>query len=271
MACAAIGFSSLPDILWRKPTNAPNKFMGSGMLPAGAYVTYEHEYILVLRKGAPRPFAGVEGRALRRESAFFWEERNHWFSDLWSDLRGTGQALGARAAGPGRERSAAFPFELPFRLVQMFSVYGDTVFDPFAGTGTTLHAAASSGRSSVGFELDPELADVARRGLSESVAVGQARVSARLAAHRRFVASRLSDNKSFAHHNLPHDIAVMTAQETSLHLRAPTAVTVDGVCGVADFELEHAVSTTPTRIVLAANFFVEWITCCNLRAAHMRR
>jgi len=51
-----LGFSSLPCILWRKQTNAPNKFMGSGMLPAGAYVTLEHEYILILRKGPKREF-----------------------------------------------------------------------------------------------------------------------------------------------------------------------------------------------------------------------
>ena len=51
-----IGFSALPDILWRKQTNAPNKFMGSGMLPAGAYVTLEHEYILIVRKGSKREF-----------------------------------------------------------------------------------------------------------------------------------------------------------------------------------------------------------------------
>jgi len=51
---SSLGFSVLPEILWRKQTNAPNKFMGSGMLPAGAYVTLEHEYILVVRKGAGR-------------------------------------------------------------------------------------------------------------------------------------------------------------------------------------------------------------------------
>ncbi len=51
-----IGFSALPDILWRKQANTPNKFMGSGMLPAGAYVTLEHEYILILRKGQKREF-----------------------------------------------------------------------------------------------------------------------------------------------------------------------------------------------------------------------
>ena len=54
--CLDLGFAALPDILWRKPTNAPTKFMGSGMLPVGAYVTYEHEYILVLRKGTRRQF-----------------------------------------------------------------------------------------------------------------------------------------------------------------------------------------------------------------------
>ena len=52
----SIGFSALPDILWRKQANTPNKFMGSGMLPAGAYVTLEHEYILIVRKGSKREF-----------------------------------------------------------------------------------------------------------------------------------------------------------------------------------------------------------------------
>ena len=91
----AAGFGLLPDILWRKPTNAPNKFMGSGMLPAGAYVTYEHEYIIVARKGGKRSFRTVADRARRRRSAFFWEERNQWFSDLWQGLTGTRQHLDA--------------------------------------------------------------------------------------------------------------------------------------------------------------------------------
>ena len=59
------GFAALPDILWRKQTNAPNKFMGSGMLPVGAYVTYEHEYILVLRKGRRREFREADEKARR--------------------------------------------------------------------------------------------------------------------------------------------------------------------------------------------------------------
>ena len=85
----ALGLTPLPDVLWRKPTNAPSKFLGSGMLPAGAYVTYEHEYILIARKGGLRRFRTAGERLLRRQSAFFWEERNRWFSDIWADLKGT--------------------------------------------------------------------------------------------------------------------------------------------------------------------------------------
>ena len=110
-----IGFSALPDILWRKQTNAPNKFMGSGMLPAGAYVTLEHEYILILRKGSKREFKTECEKQNRRESALFWEERNIWYSDVWMDIKGTGQRLSDELS---RLRSAAFPYELAYRSGQ---------------------------------------------------------------------------------------------------------------------------------------------------------
>ncbi len=88
-----LGFVTLPDILWRKPTNASYKFMGSEMLPVGAYVTNEHEYILLARKGVRRIFQTRDEKQVRRQSTFFWEERNHWFSGIWTDLRGTKQKL----------------------------------------------------------------------------------------------------------------------------------------------------------------------------------
>jgi DNA modification methylase len=146
-AMSTIGFHALPDILWRKQTNAPNKFMGSGMLPAGAYVTYEHEYILIFRKGSKRQFATEEDKARRRASSFFWEERNVWFSDVWTDLKGANQELCDQSA---RTRSGAYPFELAFRLICMYSLYGDLVFDPFLGTGTTTAAAIAARRNSLG-------------------------------------------------------------------------------------------------------------------------
>ena len=152
--CFDLGFDVLPVILWRKQTNAPNKFMGSGMLPAGAYVTLEHEYILIFRKGNKRVFASAEEKHKRMQSSYFWEERNTWFSDIW-DFKGARQEINDKEL---RSRSAAYPFLLPFRLINMYSVFGDTVLDPFLGTGTSALAAITAGRNSVGYEIDKSFA-----------------------------------------------------------------------------------------------------------------
>ena len=149
--CLSLGLQNLPNILWRKPTNAPNKFMGSGMLPSGAYVTLEHEHILIFRKGNKMSFPN-EKRQLRRESSYFWEERNIWFSDIWDDVMGSKQVLKSKDV---RSRSAAYPFELAYRLINMYSCKGDTILDPFWGTGTTSLAALASERNSIGIELEP--------------------------------------------------------------------------------------------------------------------
>ncbi len=226
-AALALGFTVLPDILWRKPTNAPNKFMGSGMLPAGAYVTYEHEYVLIFRKGGKRVFRSKEDRAWRQRSAFFWEERNQWFSDVWMDLRGTRQQVGSVA---DRDRSAAFPLELPRRLVYMYSAQGDTVLDPFAGTGTTAAAAAVAGRSSVGVELDGSFAPLVGQSLTGAVRYGPGLVQRRLDAHRDFVVERLAAGKVMKHFNEPHGLPVVTGQERRLELLVPTSMSDDGPC-----------------------------------------
>ncbi len=149
--CLKTGFQNLPNIIWRKPTNSPTKFMGSGMLPPGAYVTLEHEHILVFRKGSLRKFNNDSEKQLRQESAFFWEERNLWFSDIWFDLKGTEQNLNKKDL---RKRSAAYPYELVYRLINMFSIKNDMVLDPFMGTGTSMAAAMCAERNSVGYELD---------------------------------------------------------------------------------------------------------------------
>lgn len=217
----AAGLTALPDVLWRKPTNAPNKFMGSGMLPAGAYVTYEHEYILIFRKGDKRAFSG-KARALRQRSAYFWEERNRWFSDLWEGLPGTPQRLPHAAA---RARSAAFPFALPYRLICMYSAQGDTVWDPFLGTGTTTLAAAAAGRHSVGTEHSAAMLEVVGATLSRLPQVGLYSVRRRLAEHRRFVAERLALGKPVKHHNPLYRFPVVTRQETRLLLPWPVELT----------------------------------------------
>jgi modification methylase len=222
-----LGMTPLPDILWRKPTNAPNKFMGSGMLPAGAYVTYEHEYILIFRKGGKRTFSESE-KSVRGTSAFFWEERNTWFSDLWTDLKGTGQRLGQDGL---RDRSAAFPFELPFRLVNMYALQGDTVLDPFVGTGTTMAAAFAAARNSVGYDRTPELRPVVQATLAAAIPIGQSRAAERLAAHAAFMQARAADGKEAKHTSTVYGFPVVTGQERELRLFAPERIVlgVDGV------------------------------------------
>jgi DNA modification methylase len=220
-----IGFQPLPLILWRKPTNAPNKFMGSGMLPPGAYMTLEHEYILVLRKGAKRMFSTESDKQRRRESAFFWEERNTWFSDVWMGLIGAAQRL---AGNDIRKRSAAFPFELPYRLINMFSVAGDIVLDPFMGIGTTMAAAMAAARSSIGYELEAEF----RESITENVAVmaplAHRRLAERLHGHQEFVEQRTAAGRPMKHRNRPYGFPVMTRQEVDLVFHRPTAVSQTG-------------------------------------------
>lgn len=68
--CISLGFTVLPEIIWRKQSNKPNKFMGSGMLPPNAYVTQEHEFILILRKGTNRQFDEEEMQKGRKAPFF---------------------------------------------------------------------------------------------------------------------------------------------------------------------------------------------------------
>lgn len=217
--CSQFGFDVLPLIHWYKPTNAPSKFMGSGMLPPGAYVTLEHEYVLIFRKGGKREFAGSE-RDRRRRSAFFWEERNVWFSDRWT-IGSARQLL--QSDGP-RERSAAFPVELPLRLAAMFSVEGDTILDPFAGTGTTARAAATTGRNSVSIDIEPAFCERSLEALLEWQPQAAAHQESRIAAHRRFARERAEAGKPCKHTN-PRYGPVVTSQERELMIPVPAAAT----------------------------------------------
>ncbi|USZ69246.1 site-specific DNA-methyltransferase [Halorussus salilacus] len=203
------GFEPLPELLWRKPVNSATKFMGSGMIPPNAYVTLEHEYVLVFRNG--RDSRAFEPEAERRyNAAYFWEERNRWFSDLWTDVTGEFQSLDH---GDLRERSAAYPFEVPYRLVNMYSVYGDTVLDPFWGTGTTSLAAMTAGRNSVGYEMDEEFVEVFDDRVADVPRVSREVIGKRLDNHREFVAERREDGESFKYDAENYDFPVTTKQE----------------------------------------------------------
>ncbi|WP_439699063.1 DNA-methyltransferase [Mucilaginibacter sp. AW1-7] len=212
-----LGFNNMPNIIWRKQTNAPNKFMGSGMLPAGAYVTLEHEWILIFRKGGKRVFKTEIEKQLRRESAFFWEERNTWFSDLW-DLKGVKQKLDSPDT---RTRSAAYPFEIPYRLINMYSVKGDTVLDPFLGTGTTTLTAMAAGRNSIGVEIDQSFLPIIEDNIERSVPEQLNRyIINRIENHKNFITIRNLDEDSneIKHFNDNLNLPVMTSQETGMKL-----------------------------------------------------
>lgn len=222
-ACLDLGFTNLPNIIWRKQTNAPNKFMGSGMLPCGAYVTLEHEYILIFRKGSKREYKKEEQKSVRKKSAFFWEERNAWFSDLW-DLKGTKQKI---TNSETRDRSAAFPFEVPYRLINMYSQYGDTILDPFFGLGTTMLAAMALGRHSVGFEIDDKLKSSIEDKLNGfSIDDFNGVIKNRFDKHAEFVKARSAEKGPFKHYNNVLCSDVMTSQEEELEFHYLTQIDI---------------------------------------------
>ena len=220
-----IGFSALPDILWRKQANTPNKFMGSGMLPAGAYVTLEHEYILIVRKGSKREFKTEDEKQNRRESALFWEERNMWYSDVWMDIKGVEQKLPKAIS---RLRSAAFPFDLAYRLINMYAVKGDVILDPFLGTGTTTAAAMTSGRNSIGVEIDNGFQHVICPIAHHIVGFSNGYLSDRLQRHFAFVENRIQNSGNVKYTNKYYGCPVVTSQEQFIFLNGLEVVHTRG-------------------------------------------
>ena len=224
----ALGFDTLPVVLWRKQTNAPNKFMGSGMLPSGAYVTLEHEYVLVFRKGAKREFKTEAEKSERMKSSFFWEERNKWFSDVW-DFKGTSQVLNNSEL---RGRSAAFPLELAYRLINMYSLYGDVVLDPFLGTGTTALASIACGRNSIGIEIDKAFSGIIVEQEKSFLPIANDLLSNRIACHEEFVEFFTKTKGPLKYRNDNHGFPVMTRQETGIRLFKIEEISETGVSEV---------------------------------------
>lgn len=248
-----LGFEPLPELLWRKPVNSAAKFMGSGMLPPNAYVTLEHEYILIFRNGETRR-RFEPGSERRYNSAYFWEERNRWFSDVWTELTGELQTLDH---GELRSRSAAYPFEVPYRLINMFSVYGDTVLDPFWGSGTTSLAAMTAARNSIGYEIEPEFVQLFDERVEDTPSFSRKVIRRRLDDHREFVEDTLESGDEFEYEAENYDFPVTTKQEKPLQFYAVESVeqiaggyrTVhepaegDGVASDADTGVDTATSS----------------------------
>jgi site-specific DNA-methyltransferase (adenine-specific) len=149
------------NIIWQKisttNTTGGGPLMGSMYYPKDGHVTYEHEYITLFRKQGkwPRPSPEQQER-----SRLTKEERSEWFRGTWK-------------VAPERQNvhGAVFPVEVPRRLIRMYSFWGETVLDPFLGTGTTSLAADLEGRNSVGYEINEEFRGLIREKLGVTAQV----------------------------------------------------------------------------------------------------
>jgi site-specific DNA-methyltransferase (adenine-specific) len=145
--CRKIGFDNLNPIIWHKIANASyevtngSKFLGKPYEP-NAIIKNDIEFILMQRKpgGYRKPT-----EEQRRKSMIEKKDFEQWFQQIWN-IPGASQ----------KRHPAPFPLELASRLVRMFSFVGDTVLDPFCGTGTTMVAALKYDRNGIGIEIDPD-------------------------------------------------------------------------------------------------------------------
>ena len=117
-----------------------------------------------------------------------------------------------------RNRNASFPFEIPYRLVNMYSAENDTVLDPFCGLGTTNLACMAAHRNSIGVEIDKGIADLARERLNVSANDLNKIINSRISAHLSFIASLPEEKKAKCYHNDFHKFPVKTKQETAIYI-----------------------------------------------------
>jgi len=156
--CRCLGFDNLATVIWHKIANAQYEAGGAGGILGKPYepnavIKNDVEFILMERKpGAYRK----PSRTTRLMSIISADRHRLWFQQIWTGITGA----------PTRNHPAPFPVALAERVIRMFSFVGDTVLDPFAGTGTTAVAASRCGRNSVSVEVDPTYVDFAERRIN---------------------------------------------------------------------------------------------------------
>lgn len=157
-----LGLDCLTPILWQKIANGATEVQGNGAgfygkpYQPGAIIKNDIEYILFLRKGGEYRSPSTIQRAL---SMLNKDEMQSWMRSFWSDIKGESTRRG---------HPAPYPVALAERLIKMFSFAGDTVLDPFAGTGTTAAAAMVCGRSSISVEIEEKYLTMAEQRLREA-------------------------------------------------------------------------------------------------------
>src|SRR3989338_6347223 len=153
--CETIGFDYMGAVIWQKSTTMNTSggatIMGSFPYPRNGIIKLDYEFILLFKKiGTPEKI----DKNLKELSEMTKEEWNTYFQGHWN-------FNGVRQDG----HIAMFPEELPKRLIKMFSFAGDTVLDPFVGSGTTSLAAKNLGRNSAGYEINPKFIDMIKQKL----------------------------------------------------------------------------------------------------------
>jgi modification methylase len=158
-----LGLDCLTPILWHKIANGANEAEGNGAgfygkpYQPGSIIKNDTEFLLFMRKGGSYRSSSMLKKALSMLSR---EEMKSWLRSIWTDIRGASTRDG---------HPAPYPAELAERLIRLFSFAGDTVVDPFAGTGSTTLAAIRAGRNSIANELEPKYLTISqRRVLAES-------------------------------------------------------------------------------------------------------
>lgn len=153
-----LGFDHLQGIVWYKVANIrleasrSTRYLGKPNLPGGI-VKNDIEHLVFLRKPGYRSPSG----AMEEASFIPAKDYGKWFRSIWDDIPGASL----------RDHPAPYPLELATRLVSMFSFVGDTVLDPFAGTGTTALAAMQHHRSSVSYEVEPKYVGLIEKRLAQ--------------------------------------------------------------------------------------------------------
>ena len=156
--CESLGMDYMGAIIWQKATtmntSGGGAIMGSFPYPRNGILKMDYEFILLFKKlgDAPKPTAEQ-----KKASEISKEEWNQYFSSHWN-------FNGVKQYG----HIAMFPEELPKRLIKMFSFVGETVLDPFAGSGTTSLAAKHLSRNSIGYEINKEFEPFIREKLIDS-------------------------------------------------------------------------------------------------------
>ena len=154
--CRAIGFNNLAPIIWHKIANAAYEATGNGggflgkPYEPNAVIKNDIEFILMERKPGGYRSPSLATRIL---SVIPVDQHKVWFQQIWNGVTGAST----------KNHPAPYPLALAERLIRMFSFVGDTVLDPFMGTGTTNIAAAKWGRNSIGVEVDTHYFEMAAK------------------------------------------------------------------------------------------------------------